>query len=707
VKFESASIEGFRAFTERVEVDLSADVTVLVGPNGTGKTSLLDALLWGITGRLKRVAEDGDRVLSLYSPAGLARVALTLSDGTRRYVIVRTLLEGKMELGFGAGDGLLEGPLAEAKLVRTLWDGSSSQTSLEDLHEVMTRSVYLQQDLVRQFVDRDSAAARFDAIGRLVGVGRIAEFQRKLEASRKAWATVMSQKQRNVADAERRLEAVRSDLARIGADDKGSEAARRWTAWWTKLADEGLGIRPIPEVSIPNPSQILDEMLRALQTTRNSLQRKLSVVPQIRHDLMELPRTAGLPDSGITKLRAAAARAKAECDRLQRRVSEAEQRDATARTELVAQRNTAAEMRTLAQLALRHLSAHCPVCEQSINAKTVEARLKRLVGGDPAKGLEIASQAPKTMADFERASAEMKKAERELQLALDSNKTLAARRALLKSQLLDLELKSESVDELERLAQTLNGQITDISEAYKTGEELAPAIVRLSEQGRREDLSQQELRVVELLKQERASYEQYKTTHEESNRVVEAVRSVADDAVSAQIEKIGPLLGKIYTRIDPHPTFRVAKLESYLYRGQGRVETPVVDPRADNLEIAAPAEIFSSSQTNALAVSIFLAMNLATDGMPLQTAILDDPLQSLDSINVLGLLDVLRRARQRRQLLLSTHDENFAALLMRKFRPVEAGQRTSLVTLRNWERSGVRLEQSVNEEIPARLQVVS
>jgi hypothetical protein len=79
----------------------------------------------------------------------------------------------------------------------------------------------------------------------------------------------------------------------------------------------------------------------------------------------------------------------------------------------------------------------------------------------------------------------------------------------------------------------------------------------------------------------------------------------------------------------------------------------------------------------------------------------------LDSINVLGLLDVLRRARQRRQLLLSTHDENFAALLMRKFRPVEAGQRTSLVTLRNWERSGVRLEQSVNEEIPARLQVVS
>ena len=120
MKLLSVSIEGFRAFTERIDIDLSADVTVLVGPNGTGKTSMLDAILWGITGRLKRVGEDGERVLSLYSPAGLARVALTLSDGTRRYSIVRTLLEGRTELAFGVNDDLVEGPTAEARLVQVL-----------------------------------------------------------------------------------------------------------------------------------------------------------------------------------------------------------------------------------------------------------------------------------------------------------------------------------------------------------------------------------------------------------------------------------------------------------------------------------------------------------------------------------------------------------------------------------------------------------
>ena len=135
-------------------------------------------------------------------------------------------------------------------------------------------------------------------------------------------------------------------------------------------------------------------------------------------------------------------------------------------------------------------------------------------------------------------------------------------RTLLKSQLSDLELESENVEELDRFAESLNGQIADISEAYKSGEELAPAIVRLSEQGRRDDLGQQESKALKVLQQTRASHEQYKTAHEESNRVVEAVRSVADDAVGAQIEKIGPLLGKIYThRSAPNfPRSQIGKL---------------------------------------------------------------------------------------------------------------------------------------------------
>jgi energy-coupling factor transporter ATP-binding protein EcfA2 len=204
----------------------------------------------------------------------------------------------------------------------------------------------------------------------------------------------------------------------------------------------------------------------------------------------------------------------------------------------------------------------------------------------------------------------------------------------------------------------------------------------------------------------RGLHASYQSAYDEATNVIEAIRDVADDAVNCQIERIAPLLQKIYTRIDPHPAFRVAQLRSKFTKGRGRVDTPVLDPRGEK-EIDKPAQVFSSAQTGALAVSIFLAMNLASDGIPLHTAILDDPLQSLDDINVLGMLDALRRIRERRQLIISTHDGDFAALLRRKFRPLEVGQRTSLVTLRNWERSGVSLEQNSEVDIPPRLQVVS
>jgi hypothetical protein len=469
-----------------------------------------------------------------------------------------------------------------------------------------------------------------------------------------------------------------------------------WTAWWNGLLDKGLGIRPIPDVTMPNAAQVLEQMLRALQTARASIQRKLSTLPQIRADIIQLVDAVEIPDDEIQRLRGAVTSARAVCKNLEKLVAAAEERDAAARADLLAQKNAADEMRALANLALRHLSKHCPVCDQSIDAKAVERRLKQLIGAESSKRRDVLGESPK-------------KVERDLEDALNADKLIASRRTLLKSQLADIELEVADVEALDKLASSLNTQATDLAEAYKSGEVLALAIVRLSEEGKRGDLIQQESSAIEMVERARVVLEDYKTAHDEASRIIEAVREVSDEAVNRQIDRIGPLLQKIYTRIDPHPTFRIAELRSYVSYGKGRVETPVTDPRSGSgkIEVDSPADIFSSSQTNALAVSIFLAMNLASDGMPLQTAILDDPLQSLDVINLLGLLDVLRRTRERRQLLISTHDENFAALLRRKFRPVEEGQRTSLITLRNWERSGVNLEQSTETDIPARLQVVS
>lgn len=68
---------------------------------------------------------------------------------------------------------------------------------------------------------------------------------------------------------------------------------------------------------------------------------------------------------------------------------------------------------------------------------------------------------------------------------------------------------------------------------------------------------------------------------------------------------------------------------------------------------------------------------------------MDDPLQSLDDINLLGLVDLLRRTKDARQLVVvSTHDPRFGALLERKLRPIGSSQRTIVIEFEGWGRKG-------------------
>lgn len=147
-----------------------------------------------------------------------------------------------------------------------------------------------------------------------------------------------------------------------------------------------------------------------------------------------------------------------------------------------------------------------------------------------------------------------------------------------------------------------------------------------------------------------------------------------------------------WARIDPHPAFRMVKLATRFSRGRGRLDTQVHDS-VEGLSSDSPSAVLSSSQLNALAVSLFLSLNLALPRLPVEAALLDDPIQSLDDSNLLGLVDLLRRTKDKRQLIVSTHDERFGKLLARKLRPTSGNQRTSVIELSGWTRGGPEVRQ--------------
>lgn len=77
---------------------------------------------------------------------------------------------------------------------------------------------------------------------------------------------------------------------------------------------------------------------------------------------------------------------------------------------------------------------------------------------------------------------------------------------------------------------------------------------------------------------------------------------------------------------------------------------------------------FSMTQRNAVALCMFLALNLSL-GRERTTIFIDDPVHSMDDVNILSLADLLRALTEFRQIVVSSHDGRVFDLFCDKLRP--------------------------------------
>jgi exonuclease SbcC len=394
----------------------------------------------------------------------------------------------------------------------------------------------------------------------------------------------------------------------------------------------------------------------------------------------------------------------------QAELAQATERAADARQQLVELKEARDSLAALARLALAHIDGDCPVCGQPHDEQLTAARLNEMTAN-------AASPVPTASSEVAEAAEALRAAE---------STFTAARAVLTNMERQDLD-RSNLLDEVTRTAGLLglDGPTADIADQCRAriealqagidqaatlrreGELLAAGLARASESEHALELEAE----LPTLEAEIASLERQlrlrDAAGDDARRLHEALRRLSETLVSSELEIIEPLLQRIYASVDPHPSFRAVRFLTDTVRGRGQLRT-TLDDQVHNLSDVDPAIVLSSSQLNVLAVVTFTAMNLSATALPLELAALDDPLQSLDNVNLLGLADLFRRARNERQLIVSTHDDRLASLLERKLRPVGGSQRTSVLRFDGWEPRGpsVAVYEVPSDEAVPRLRAV-
>jgi len=123
-------LQGFKSFAERTKLILHPGITAVIGPNGTGKSNIVDALLWVLRGRrLKALRGDrsGDVIFNgndKKAPLGMADVSLFLGSDKKEMKINHRIFRS------GESEYRMDGKTVRLKDIQdALWKNSIGETN--------------------------------------------------------------------------------------------------------------------------------------------------------------------------------------------------------------------------------------------------------------------------------------------------------------------------------------------------------------------------------------------------------------------------------------------------------------------------------------------------------------------------------------------------------------------------------------------------
>jgi chromosome segregation protein len=644
VILERLELAGFRGIRQRLAIDLPSSFLVVTGRNGSGKSTICDAIEFSLTRQISKYGEGtekgegiGNYVWWVGDPPPAERfVRLTLRAGQARVVITQepggTHVEGLQGLdgleSFLCGEGAPADALAQLCRTGIIRDEMIAAHSL-DLAE---RERYL-------------------AVRSSLGSDVLGPFQKGCSEVEAELKDRLNRHQREYDAARHEIGILRSQLSEIQAALKDEEAVEDALDVLRRTVD-----MPVNDVRL-DLGGIREAATHWLEAERLELARFAGLMREAESSEQEMRE---LPD-----LEEREAEWKATVTRTEEAYSTAEQALRTAQRGL-SELEPSRDADRSAAFLLEHgqrlgLSAgRCPLCRQSQSRQQFEEALRQLAQHVTEREL-LRARFDQAVTDY---TERLKRANREAENARVAYEETRARiheihdRARgVRANLAELGYGADGAADLRQIDEVYDarrGRVEEVQEALH----LLGASQAL---GRADKLRES----IHALERESARSEdglrRVEGARSRLRELRKGVRRAVGEVVQDRLASLAPLLSDLYRRLRPHADWAEV---SYHLRGDVR--------RFLSLEVGDglnPRFIFSSGQRRALGLAFLVALYSSRTWARMDALILDDPVQHIDDYRSLHISEMLTAIRKTgRQLICTVEDEALARLLCRRLK---------------------------------------
>ncbi len=664
-ELDGLTVEGFKAFSIRQDVSFAGKHCFLFGANNLGKSSIIEAIRWCLFG-----SEPGSSVRNRFHEGSDCRVELRLRDEAGLWRLERRMRPGDQDTSLDT-NLTIRNPDGERV--------ASKETLLPNLARLGTRAGALvlfsaqQETRSRAYGD----LSRFqEVLYAHLGLTEAERFCDQLSALLEEQTEIERKRSEALEEAKRelgeRLTRAETDLAaavrtppwELSEAPTRSASTTRIQAFVSDLAHE-LAADPSSAAAPIEALAEAEKWVRDSSSTRKEALDHSAAVAKEEYDHL----SARVAKIRFERQREEAARVRADTLTKQLRVmsSHEELAEIEERLETASARLNHAMLATKARNTLVPILGSdvrsCPICGTVCDG----VKLAGKVANDIEHAIPAEARATQQVENLEKAKAlkEQRDAaldeERAAHQESDREVTQLASELACAADKWEMAAESRSAElqqrsgGLQQQSEGVAGYITrQLSRIAALRSEWTYHHLRDEVQRLRSELqdglqpARDHLRDLEGLRS---------TTHD----LLEAVREEFDAVVTASLPSVGDQLTEAYRRLTGHPAFDILRIERT--EGPDKLAIRVGSTRAP-APWSRPEDVLNQGAYTALGLVPHLVFSgFHAEQAELNVLMVDDPAQSFDTSHVELLIDELRRASERAQLVLATHEED-------RFRPI-------------------------------------